>query len=123
MATGPWRAARDLLLGRPPRVGQAAGAAPPRGRTALERRDGSRLALDHTMLAIQGPPGSGKTYTGARMVCALLAAGKRVGITATSHKVIGNLLKAVLKRPPSEGVVGPADPARRRRTRSSTTRE
>jgi uncharacterized protein len=53
------------------------------------------LALDHTTLAIQGPPGSGKTYTGARMVCSLLAAGKKVGITGTSHKVIGNLLTAV----------------------------
>ena len=30
------------------------------------------------------------------MILALLGAGKRVGITGTSHKVIGNLLKAVL---------------------------
>ncbi len=63
-----------------------------------------RPSLDHTTLAIQGPPGSGKTYTGARMVCTLLAAGKRVGITATSHKVIGNFLKAVLEAAELEGV-------------------
>jgi uncharacterized protein len=31
------------------------------------------------------------------MICTLLAAGKRVGITATSHKVISNLLTSVLK--------------------------
>ena len=50
-----------------------------------------------TTLPIQGPPGSGKTYAGARMILALLADGKRVGITATSHKVIGNLIRAVQK--------------------------
>jgi hypothetical protein len=50
----------------------------------------SALDLDSTVLAIQGPPVAGKTYTGARMIMTLLAAGKRVGITATSHKVIGN---------------------------------
>src|ERR1039458_6421542 len=55
------------------------------------------LQLDHSLLAIQGPPGAGKTYTGARMICELVRQGKRVGITATSHKVIGNLLKEVVK--------------------------
>lgn len=53
--------------------------------------------LDRTVLAIQGPPGAGKTYTGARMICALVGQGKRVGITATSHKVIRNLLDMVAK--------------------------
>jgi uncharacterized protein len=47
-------------------------------------------------LAIQGPPGSGKTFTGAQMICAAVRAGLKVGITAVSHKVIRNLLdKAV----------------------------
>jgi hypothetical protein len=94
---GPFRAARELLLGRPPRAGQAAGE-------DLGRADEPDLAaarrlatiLDRTTLPIQGPPGSGKTYSGARMILTLLAAGKRVGITGTSHKVIGNLLRAVL---------------------------
>ena len=53
--------------------------------------------LDHSVLAIQGPPGAGKTYTGARMICELVRQGKRVGITATSHKVIANLLREVVK--------------------------
>jgi uncharacterized protein len=48
------------------------------------------------VLPIQGPPGSGKTYTGARMICELVRHGSKVGITGTSHKVIGNLLRAVL---------------------------
>jgi predicted RecB family nuclease len=51
--------------------------------------------LANTALPIQGPPGSGKTYTGARMICALVAQGRRVGVTGTSHKVIRNLLDTV----------------------------
>jgi predicted RecB family nuclease len=95
---GPYQAARDLLIGRPPRVGQGAGDALCRpGETDLDAARRLALALDRTTLPIQGPPGSGKTYSGARMILTLLAAGKRVGITGTSHKVIGNLLKAVLK--------------------------
>jgi predicted RecB family nuclease len=95
---GPYRAARDLLIGLPPRVGQRTGdPLLETGETELEAAKRLALALDHTTLAIQGPPGSGKTFTGARMICALLAAGKTVGITATSHKVIGNLLGAVLR--------------------------
>ncbi len=51
--------------------------------------------LEHEVLAVQGPPGAGKTYTGGTMICDLIAAGKTVGIAATSHKVIRNLLDAV----------------------------
>jgi predicted RecB family nuclease len=97
-AAGPHRAARELLLRRPPRIGQDAGTAligPGEPDLDAARRIG--LALDDTVLAIQGPPGSGKTWIGARMICALLVANRRVGITANSHKVIGNLLAEVLK--------------------------
>jgi predicted RecB family nuclease len=52
--------------------------------------------LDRTVLPIQGPPGAGKTYTGARMIRALVKKGKKVGVTATSHKVIRNLLEEVV---------------------------
>ena len=52
-------------------------------------------SLDETVLAIQGPPGAGKTYTGGQLICDLVRAGKKVGITATGHKVIRNLLDAV----------------------------
>jgi uncharacterized protein len=104
-ADGPHRAARDLVLGRPPRVGVEPGAAlagPDESDLAAARR--LVMALDRTTLPIQGPPGAGKTYSGARMICTLLAAGRRVGITSTSHKVIGNLLSAVLKAAAEEGV-------------------
>jgi uncharacterized protein len=95
---GPYRAARDLLLSRPPRAGQAAGEdLCHAGEADLDAARRLALTLDRTTLPIQGPPGSGKTYSGARMILTLLAAGRRVGITGTSHKVIGNLLKEVLK--------------------------
>jgi uncharacterized protein len=54
-------------------------------------------AIEGDVFPIQGPPGAGKTYTGARMICALAQAGKTVGVTANSHKVIRNLLDGVVK--------------------------
>ncbi len=104
-ATGPIRAGRDLLFNLPPRVGQWLDEELCRPEESdLEAARRLAVALDHTTLAIQGPPGSGKTYTGARMICSLLAASKRVGITGTSHKVIGNLLTAVFAAAAEEGV-------------------
>jgi predicted RecB family nuclease len=97
-APGPYQAAIDLLRRTPPRVGQRPGEALRRpGERELDAARRLANALDGTTLAIQGPPGAGKTYSGARMIVALLRAGKRVGITAMSHKVIGNLLRAVLR--------------------------
>lgn len=46
---------------------------------------------------LQGPPGAGKTYNGARIILSLLRAGKRVGITSNSHDAINNLLEGVAK--------------------------
>src|SRR5439155_23230100 len=54
------------------------------------------LQLDHTVLPIQGPPGAGKTFTGAQMICALVEKGKKAGITAVSHKMMRKLLEEVL---------------------------
>jgi predicted RecB family nuclease len=104
---GPFQAARDLLLGRVPRLGQAPGEDLCRpGETDLEAARRLALVLEGTTLPIQGPPGSGKTYSGARMILTLLRAGKKVGITGTSHKVIGNLLRAVLKAAEEELELG-----------------
>ena len=104
-ADGPWRAARDLLLRRPPRCGQGAGESLRReGEDELEAACRLVSCIDRGTLAIQGPPGSGKTYTGSEMIVRLLRAGKRVGISATSHKVIENLLSAVLDAADRTGV-------------------
>jgi uncharacterized protein len=95
---GPLRAARDLLLHRPPRIaGHAGGALEQPGEIGVKAALRLALTLDETTLAIQGPPGSGKTYTGARMICELLHRGMKVGVCAQSHKVIRNLLEAVLE--------------------------
>ena len=48
-------------------------------------------------LFVQGPPGSGKTWKGARLIVHLLERGKRVGVAATSHKAIHNLLDAIVE--------------------------
>lgn len=94
---GPYRAARDLLLRSLPRCGggdQAELARP--GEDLARECVRLGLALDEGVLAIQGPPGAGKTYSGARMILALVRAGHRVGITGNSHKVITHLLDAAL---------------------------
>ena len=95
---GPYRAARDLLARRPPRLGQG------EGRALLDNGDDAQDAarrlvarMDTSYLAIQGPPGSGKSTVGAQMIADLVAAGKRIGVTANSHKVIGELLSKVAR--------------------------
>jgi predicted RecB family nuclease len=49
-------------------------------------------ALDKSYLYVQGPPGAGKTYTGSRMIAALLADGHSIGILSNSHKAINHLM-------------------------------
>ena len=62
------------------------------------------VALDETVLPVQGPPGSGKTFIGAQMICALVRSGRKVGVTANSHNVIRNLLDAVVRQAEQEGL-------------------
>ena len=91
-----YRAARELLLGRPPRL-RSGSFTPTAGESAVQFAVRVAADLDHTVLAIQGPPGAGKTFTGARMICELVRRGARIGITAVSHKVIRKLLDDVAK--------------------------
>ena len=97
-----YRAARDLLLRERPRIG----GAPLRidGETTVEAALRIAPLLQGGVLPIQGPPGAGKTFTGARMICALVAAGAKVGVTANSHKVIRNLLDEVLRAADERGL-------------------
>ncbi|MEP7247188.1 MAG: TM0106 family RecB-like putative nuclease, partial [Gammaproteobacteria bacterium] len=87
-----------LLLREPPKLkGWSVGQpiiAP--GQDILAGSLAAAEAMDHTCLYVQGPPGSGKTYTGSRMVACLLAKGWRVGITSNSHKVINHMLSGVM---------------------------
>jgi hypothetical protein len=93
---GDYRAVRDLLLRKPPRF--TAGQSLTLGNeTPVQAACRAGLALDSSVLPIQGPPGAGKTFTGAHMICQLVDEGKKVGITAASHKVIRKLLDEVLE--------------------------
>ena len=104
---GQFQPARELLLRQRPRalenfegtlVGEDDQLTP--SAKALVRS----LARETSVLPIQGPPGSGKTFTGGRMIVELVRQGRRVGITATSHKVITNLLDEVCSAAAEAGV-------------------
>lgn len=88
----------DLLYRRPPRLKSGLFEQDGGSEPASDRAIRTVNELDRTTLAIQGPPGSGKTYTGASMILDLVASGKRVGVTATSHKVIVNLMEEIDKQ-------------------------
>jgi uncharacterized protein len=102
----PHRAPKHLLLKKKPKLlsGEydsllASGEDVVKGAIRLS------LDLDKSVLAIQGPPGSGKTYTGAKMIIALAKAGRKIGVTAVSHKVIRNLFDKVIEFNNTEKVI------------------
>ncbi len=97
---GPYRAARDLLLRHPPRLLNGDGMAVEADESTVDAAKRIVVQLENSALAIQGPPGAGKTFAGARMICELVRHGKKVGITAMSHKVIRNLLDDVIEAAP-----------------------
>jgi uncharacterized protein len=98
METMPFRASKDLLLKRRPRLTfQPEGSLLQNDEDVLDGAVRIAGQMKSTVLGIQGPPGSGKTHTGAMMILRLAAAGKRVGITAPSHKVVLNLFEKVIE--------------------------
>jgi predicted RecB family nuclease len=104
---GIFQSARDLLLRRGPRsLGDMAGSLIGTDGCLTEsaRQLVRSLSSQPCVLPIQGPPGSGKTYSGARMIVELVGDGRRVGITAVSHKVITNLLHEVCRYAADVGV-------------------
>ncbi|GGG60748.1 hypothetical protein GCM10011374_24540 [Kocuria dechangensis] len=62
-------------------------------------------AVERGCVAVQGPPGSGKTFLGSHVIGRLVHAGWRIGVVAQSHAVVENLLAGVAGR-------GGVDPAR-----------
>jgi len=89
-----YRAAASLLTSAAPRF---SGIRPGISIQTLDLARQQRLVekLDASYLFVQGPPGSGKTFTGARLVAHLLASGARIGVAANSHKAIHNLLTEI----------------------------
>ena len=104
---GQYKAARDLLLREPPHALKE-----PIGTLVGEEgslNDAAKdlvisLAKSPSVLPIQGPPGSGKTFTGSRMIVELVKNRRRVGIAAVSHKVISSLLGEACKHAAEIGV-------------------
>ena len=104
-APGPSRAARDLLLRRRPRLRVPEARLRREEELPLDAAVRLGQGLDGGLLAIQGPPGSGKTYTAAQMIVALVRDGRRIGVTANSHKVIGNALDKIHEAAIKTGVL------------------
>jgi uncharacterized protein len=102
------QAVDDLLRRRPPRIaGHTGGPLIGATQDRLQRSREIVIGLEGTTLCIQGPPGTGKTYTAAAIIADLLGRGRRVGVTSQSHKVILNLMKAVIEALGREGTTAP----------------
>ena len=108
--TGVKSASADLLFRRAPRLKRSASNA--KNAENLPREvdfSGSNLptvdavhaavrALDHSYVAVQGPPGAGKTFLASHVIARLVAEGAKVGVVAQSHAVIENLMAACCAR-------------------------
>ncbi|HSP72918.1 MAG TPA: TM0106 family RecB-like putative nuclease, partial [Gaiellaceae bacterium] len=98
LGTGRYAALESVLRREPPLGGARVQVSTlEEAKELVERVEGRHLF-------VQGPPGSGKTYSGARLIVHLLGRGKRVGVSATSHKAIHNLLREIERAAVEEGV-------------------
>lgn len=95
------QAVDDLLNRRRPKLG-GGGDGPVIDEQGELREETLRAvqAMDATTLAIQGPPGTGKTSTAAYVIEKLLDDGARIGVVATGHEVVNNLLAKVVSIAP-----------------------
>ena len=108
--TGVKSASADLLFRRVPRLKQSASNAKnaenlPRevdfsasDLLAVDAVHAAVRALDHSYVAVQGPPGAGKTFLASHVIARLVAEGAKVGVVAQSHAVIENLMVACCAR-------------------------
>lgn len=108
--TGVQSASADLLFRRPPRLKKSASNAKnaenlPRGvdfsasdLPTVDAVHAAVRALDHSYVAVQGPPGAGKTFLASHVIVRLVAEGAKVGVVAQSHAVIENLMLACCAR-------------------------
>jgi predicted RecB family nuclease len=83
----------DLLRRLPP---QTIHGGLPQGEDLVTTVISAVDALDGSTLAVQGPPGAGKTYLAGRLIAHLVRNGKSVAVTSTSHKAVENVLSAAL---------------------------
>ncbi|MDT5234805.1 MAG: hypothetical protein QOF47_792 [Mycobacterium sp.] len=91
----PHSAIVDILLRCAPRTRSGA-PLPHNGDTATDIT-AALLDLDSSYLAVHGPPGTGKTYTAARIIARLVNDHQwRVGVVAQSHAVVENLFRDLI---------------------------
>jgi predicted RecB family nuclease len=86
-----YRAARQLLMNVSPTLTEEK----TEYKDIIEKTFDFVSKLDNSYLPVQGPPGAGKSFTGSHLIVKLVQEGKKIGITALSHKVISNLLTKV----------------------------
>ncbi|MGZ2398569.1 DEAD/DEAH box helicase [Rothia sp. 110740021-2] len=108
--TGAQSASADLLFRRAPRLKKGASNAKNAENLPLEvdfsasdlptvdAVHAAVRALDHSYVAVQGPPGAGKTFLASHVIARLVAEGAKVGVVAQSHAVIENLMLACYAR-------------------------
>lgn len=108
--TGVESASADLLFRRAPRLKKGASNAKnaenlPRevdfsasDLPTVDAVHAAVRALDHSYVAVQGPPGAGKTFLASHVIARLVAEGAKVGVVAQSHAVIENLMLACCAR-------------------------
>ncbi|PYT64556.1 MAG: nuclease [Acidobacteria bacterium] len=95
-AVGPWQAARSFLLLKPPELSNSESLKVSNTEEFSDELTRIVSALSSSVLAVQGPPGSGKTTNAARAIDALVTNRKmKIGVTALSHNVIRKLLKTI----------------------------
>jgi uncharacterized protein len=86
----PADAVTDILLRRAPRT--VSGEPLPRHGDIADDITAALLDLDSSYLAVHGPPGTGKTFTSAKVIARLVNDhGWRVGVVAQAHAVVENL--------------------------------
>ncbi|MFJ4208490.1 TM0106 family RecB-like putative nuclease [Paenarthrobacter sp. NPDC089675] len=96
----PKQPALDIVRRQPPRLATRE-ALPPVGAGPDGYIDAITDAvkdLDNSYLAVQGPPGSGKTYVGAHVLARLVDEGWKVGVVAQSHAVVEHMLCAAVEK-------------------------
>jgi uncharacterized protein len=95
-APGRYNALRQVLRGETPSTSACSrGEALQTGAFDLDQAKQIAEGLNDSYLFIQGPPGSGKTYTGAHLILHLIEQGHRVGVASGNHAAIHNLLTEV----------------------------
>lgn len=110
-------AALDLLMRRTPRLLDSSQLEPVQSEDYLGAISSSTARLNSSVLAVQGPPGSGKTYVGSHTIAQLVANGKRVGVVANSHSAVENLLSGCIA-----AGVNPEAIAKQKKTGDSSAR-